>query len=527
MPPQLVNTENKSQFSPAVKPNISYEKGSNTLFEAQASPDLSIREIPSNSLFEGGFPHDSGTGDEPQHAKNIFSYLRAQPRLTVGSDGFGAPLNQPDCTSWKSRFQPYPNISRSSRKNVIQRENGSPPPLILDPSFAVLESSVDPARNTPVRDWLEQNTERIRSQLFSRDTVFRMIRREVPEAIELCDEEIEQAISQWATERDIRFLAEDVIPSLRPAPEFRQSAVAIRSWLEGNFLDIRTLGIAQIIVRLRRNVEEALDMHDSELSRIIGDWLSNRPLPSEEEDFSLSDLVRIESSYVTVVIPQRVRVRLPARFRDITLFTFQFQATPSSLSMSCEFEISHHLTLSISGSLADYIPSISPSEEDEESPYRPRVSTGITLSSQRRIQSADAISRLRALYTAGREFQGQMRTLMGQSSETREVERTDVERITSVAEEALRSSVEEPESSAQPEAAPSSPEERTEYHLPDFAEDLYRVLSPLLDMYNAIEEYNEGQETPVWAIRAFAGVVTEEFRESAGSYGGIELILHF
>lgn len=303
--------------------------------------------------------------------------------------------------------------------------------------------------------------------------------------------------------------------------------MAIRSWLEGNFLDIRTLEIAQIIVRLRRHVQEALDMHDSELSRIIADWLSNRPLQSEEEDFSLSNLVRIETSYVTVVILQRVRVRLPVRFRDLTLFTFQFQATPSSLSLSCEFDISHHLTLSISGSLADYVPSISPGEEEEEPPYRPRVSTGITLSSERRIQSADAISRLRALYTAGREFQEQMRTLMGQSSETREVERTDVESITSVAEEVLRSSVEESESSPHPEAAPSSPEERTEYHLTDFAEDLYGVLYPLLDMYNAIEEYNEGQETPMWSIRAFAGVVTEEFRESADSYGGIELILHF
>ncbi|MDY6855078.1 MAG: hypothetical protein SWO11_10310 [Thermodesulfobacteriota bacterium] len=86
---------------------------------------------------------------------------------------------------------------------MIQRENGSPPPLILEPSFAVLESSVEPPRNTPVRDWLEQNTERIRSQLLSRDTVFRMIRREVSETIELCDEEIEQAISQWATGHEI------------------------------------------------------------------------------------------------------------------------------------------------------------------------------------------------------------------------------------------------------------------------------------------------------------------------------------
>ncbi|MDY6855079.1 MAG: hypothetical protein SWO11_10315 [Thermodesulfobacteriota bacterium] len=99
MPPQFVNTENKSQFTPAVKPNLSNGNGSYTLFEEQPSPDLSLLEIPSTSLFESGFPHDSGTGDESQHAKNIFSYLRAQPKLTVGSDGFGAPLNQPDCIS--------------------------------------------------------------------------------------------------------------------------------------------------------------------------------------------------------------------------------------------------------------------------------------------------------------------------------------------------------------------------------------------------------------------------------------------
>jgi hypothetical protein len=354
-----------------------------------------------------------------------------------------------------------------------------------------------------------------------------MVRRELPGSVELSDEEIEQAISQWASEQDISFLSEDILPSVQVAPELRPRAVYIRRWLEGNFLEIRSQRISEIIVRLRRNLREAVDMHDSELSRIITDWLANRPVSSDEEDFSLSDLVRIEGSYVTVVIPQRVRVRLPVRFRDLELFTLQFQATPSSVSVSCEFNVSQHLTISISGSLADYIPDISPGDEGEEASYRPRIATGLTLSSRRRIMSADAVSRLRALYSAGRNFQEQMRTLMGQGGQTRDIERTDVERITSATEEALRPRTDELSPSAQLEATPSGSEHWQDYHLTDFVSDLYEALSPVLDMFNAIEEHREGQRTPVWSVRAFGGMVTEGFRESAGAYGGIEVVFHF